>query len=93
MTADFDPKALGILTVSTMAFQPQAVCYQCRWKHGPSVLTEARAAKHSKDRRHLVRVWTEHVWEYAPDLEVAAAERRVIPLPGQEDDENARPSR
>lgn len=83
----------GIILVTSMNFQDQAACYQCQWHHGPHVLTEERAVNHAKNRRHLVRVWSEQVREFAPDLEVAARERRVIPVPGQEDDERARPSR
>lgn len=83
----------GVILVSSISLQPQAACYQCKWQHGPSVLSKERAINHAKDRRHLVRVWSEQVQEYAVDEEVAARERRVIPLPGQEDGDGHRPAR
>lgn len=75
-----DLDSLGVLVVSSIEFQEQAACYQCKWQHGPSVNTVERAAKHATTRRHLVRLWTEHVREIAPDISLIAAQRRVIPI-------------
>lgn len=76
----------GVTLVTQMDFQPQAVCYHCKWKHGPSMQTEERAAKHALDRRHAVRVWEEKVREYAPDVDLTAAPRRNLPIGEEPDD-------